>query len=37
MKNATAGTPDPKIDGLTRDQRFFLNCGTVWRGKMTPD
>ena len=25
MKAATAGTPDPMIDGLTRDQRFFLN------------
>jgi putative endopeptidase len=24
-------------DGLTRDQRFFLNWATVWRDKMTPD
>ena len=37
MKVATAGTPDPMTDGLSRDQRFFLNWGTVWRGKMTPD
>jgi putative endopeptidase len=37
MKFATAGTPDPMTDGLSRDQRFFLNWGTVWRGKMTPD
>jgi putative endopeptidase len=37
MKAATAGTPDPMIDGLTRDQRFFLSYGTAWRSQMTPD
>ena len=37
MKAATAGTPDPMIDGLTRDQRFFINWETVWRDKMAPD
>jgi putative endopeptidase len=37
MKKATDGTPDPKTDGLTRDQRFFLNFGTVWRRNFTPD
>jgi len=37
MKAATAGTPDPMIDGLSRDQRFFLSFGTAWRAKMTPD
>jgi len=37
MKKATAGTPDPKTDGLTRDQLFFLNFGTVWRRNFTPD
>ncbi|HEY5805651.1 MAG TPA: M13-type metalloendopeptidase, partial [Lysobacter sp.] len=37
MKKATDGTPDPKTDGLTRDQRFFLNWGTVWRRNFTPD
>jgi putative endopeptidase len=37
MKVATAGTPDPMTDGLSRDQRFFLNWATVWRGKLTPD
>ncbi|MEO6064650.1 MAG: M13-type metalloendopeptidase, partial [Lysobacterales bacterium] len=25
------------IDGLTRDQRLFLNWGTVWRRNFTPD
>ncbi|MFL5343762.1 MAG: M13 family metallopeptidase [Hyalangium sp.] len=37
MKKATAGQPDPKIDGLSRDQRFFLNWGTVWRRNFTPE
>ncbi len=36
MKKATAGTPDPMTDGLTRDQRFFLNWATVWRRNYTP-
>jgi putative endopeptidase len=34
MKAATAGTPDPMIDGLSRDQRFFLNWARVWRGSI---
>ncbi|WP_224366404.1 M13 family metallopeptidase [Hyalangium versicolor] len=37
MKKATEGQPDPKIDGLTRDQRFFLNWATVWRRNFTPE
>ena len=37
MKKATAGTPDPMTDGLTRDQRFFLNWATVWRRNFTPE
>jgi putative endopeptidase len=37
MHAATGGKPDPMIDGMTRDQRFFLNWATVWRDKMTPD
>ena len=37
MKTATAGKPDPKIDGFTRDQRFFFNWATVWRTKVTPE
>ncbi len=36
MKKAAGDTPDPKIDGLTRDQRFFLSWATVWRRNMTP-
>src|SRR5690606_24119722 len=34
---ATAGQPDPKIDGLTRDQRFFYGWATVWRRSFTPE
>ncbi|HZX80196.1 MAG TPA: M13-type metalloendopeptidase, partial [Lysobacter sp.] len=37
MKKATAGTADPKTDGITRDQRFFMNFATVWRRNFTPD
>lgn len=37
MKKATDGTPDPNTDGLTRDQRFFLNWATVWRRNFTPE
>jgi putative endopeptidase len=32
MQKASAGKPDPKIDGLTREQRFFLSWARVWRG-----
>jgi putative endopeptidase len=37
MKVAAGDTPDPKTDGLTRDQRFFLNWATVWRRNFTPE
>ncbi|MFC0678970.1 M13 family metallopeptidase [Lysobacter korlensis] len=37
MKKATEGKPDPKTDGLTRDQRFFANWATVWRRNFTPE
>ncbi|MDQ3056777.1 MAG: peptidase [Pseudomonadota bacterium] len=37
MQNAAAGKPDPKTDGLTRDQRFFANWATVWRRNFTPE
>ena len=36
MKAAAGDTPDPMTDGLTRDQRFFLNWATVWRRNFTP-
>lgn len=37
MKTATAGTPDPMTDDLSRDQRFFLSWATVWRRNFTPE
>ena len=37
MQRAVAGQPDPKIDGLTRDQRFFLGWATAFRTNFTPE
>lgn len=35
FKTATDGKPDANIDGINREQRFFLNWGTVWRRNFT--
>lgn len=37
MKLAEAGKADPKADGYTQDQRFFMNWATVWRRNFMPD
>ncbi|WP_313241799.1 M13-type metalloendopeptidase [Stenotrophomonas sp.] len=37
LQKASAGKEDPKVDGFTRDQRFFFNWATVWRTKYTPE
>ena len=37
LQKASAGKEDPKIDGFTRDQRFYFNWATVWRTKYTPE
>ncbi|QQP98823.1 M13 family metallopeptidase [Lysobacter enzymogenes] len=37
MRLATADAPDPKTDGLSRDQRFFLSFAVSWRDRYTPD
>lgn len=37
MKAATAATPDPMTDGMSRDQRFFANWATVWRRNFSPE
>ena len=34
LQAADGNKPDPMIDGLTRDQRFFLNWARVWRGNI---
>jgi predicted metalloendopeptidase len=31
LQKALQAKPQPPIDGLTADQRFFLSLGTVWR------
>jgi putative endopeptidase len=36
MQRAVGDKPDPKTDGMTRDQRFFANWATVWRRNFTP-
>jgi putative endopeptidase len=37
FQKAVSGKPDPKIDGMTRDQRFFLGFASAWREKYTPE
>jgi putative endopeptidase len=37
MQRAVAGKPDPKVDGLSRDQRFFLGWATAFRTQYTPE
>ncbi|QOW20868.1 peptidase [Lysobacter ciconiae] len=37
MHAATADTPDPMTDGMSRDQRFFANWATVWRRNFTSE
>jgi putative endopeptidase len=34
LQRAAKDKPDPKIDGLTRDQRFFLGFAAVWRDQI---
>lgn len=36
LKAATAGSEDPMIDGLSREQRFFANYALCWRLHATP-
>lgn len=37
LLRASAGKPDPRIDGLTRDQRFFLGYAVAWCSQRTPE
>lgn len=36
LRSAVDEQPDPMIDGLAREQRFFVNWATVWRRNFTP-
>ena len=37
MQRAVAGKPDPMVDGLTREQRFFIGWATSWRKSLSPE
>ena len=37
MLLATGDKPDPMVDGMSRDARFFSNWATVWRRAFTPE
>ncbi|MEN5209063.1 M13-type metalloendopeptidase [Stenotrophomonas terrae] len=37
LQKASTGKEDAKVDGFTRDQRFFFNWATVWRTKYTAE
>ncbi|ROU07007.1 peptidase [Lysobacter enzymogenes] len=37
MHLAVGDTPDPKTDGFSRDQRFFISYAMSWRDRYTPD
>jgi putative endopeptidase len=37
LQRAAAGKPDPMIDGMSRDQRFFVGWATSWRRQFTPE
>jgi putative endopeptidase len=37
LQRATKDQPDPKIDGLTREQRFFLGFASAWRAQLRPE
>jgi putative endopeptidase len=37
FQKAVAGKADPKTDGMTRDQRFFLGFASAYRVKYTPE
>ena len=37
LQRAREGKEDPMIDGLSQDQRFYLNWATVWRRNFTDE
>jgi putative endopeptidase len=37
MKKAADNTPDPMVEGMSRDQRFFASYALSWRSTMTPE
>ena len=37
LQRASKDVPDPKLDNLTRDQRYFLGFAAVWRDQIRPE
>ncbi len=37
LLRASAGSEDPMIEGLTRDQRFFYSWAAIWRAQYRPE
>jgi putative endopeptidase len=37
LQKASEGQEDPRIDGLTRDQRFFYGWAAMWRAQYRPE
>ncbi|GAB3092219.1 M13 family metallopeptidase [Lysobacter terrae] len=37
MKKAAGNSPDPMLEGMSRDQRFFASYALSWRSTMTPE
>ena len=37
LKKALAANPQPKVDGLTPEQRFFLSFAQSWRSRYRPE
>jgi len=37
LMDALKGKPQPKIDGFTPEQRFFLGWGQIWCQNVTPE
>jgi len=37
LRRATEGIPDPMVDGMSREQRFFANFAFSWREIATPE
>ncbi len=37
LQSASQGVQDPRIDGLTRDQRFFHGWAAMWRAHYRPE
>jgi putative endopeptidase len=37
LLRASEGQPDPLVEGLTREQRFFYSWAAIWRSQYRPE